>query len=197
MLSWFKKKKNFNNLKYEDISNAKITLSEKEEIIESQIASYKEEVQKYMELGRKEKDYTYRMVYAKKIQYLNEEIATDYNRIMYLIYNMKLLNKLKIAIEDNDFISNVNGIELNKLLQDQKGLAQFLNKTLNRKIKSEEVLTNADDIFEEVKSNYEENDQIYGFGKGNEVDQIMAQFEVGNDLDTNVYVNESKEVNNV
>lgn len=196
MFSWFKKKKKFNNLKYEDISNAKITLSEKEEIIESQIASYKEEVQKYMELGRKEKDYNYRIVYAKKIQYLNEEIATDYKRIMYIIYNMKLLNNLKIAIEDNDFISNINGIELNELLKDQKGLAQFLNKTLNRKIKCEEVLTNADDIFEEVKSNYEENDQIYGLGKSNDVDQIMAQFEIGNDLDANRYV-ESKEANNV
>lgn len=187
LFSWLKKKKKFNKISHQDVSDAMIALKEKEEKIENQILADKNEIDKLMELGKKEKDHKLRVLYARKVQFLDENINSNYKRVEYVLYNMKLLNKLKIAIEDNEFLNSVEGVELNQLLQDQKGLATFLNKTLNRQIKDEEILTSSDAIFEEIEKDYEKNEKIHGIN--NDIDKILAVFEMNDNLDEHKYVN--------
>lgn len=97
------------------------------------------------------------------------------------MYNMKLLRKLKSTIDDNEFFVRTGKVSLGNLLADQKGLAQFLNKALNTKVSSEQVLTEADDIWNEVQSGYEENERIYGVSEHD--DELLAMFETGEQLD--------------
>ncbi len=184
-MGWFFKKKNkFNKLTYEEVSNAKRELEEKEEKIEKGILEKQAQIDEAMKLGKDEKNRHMRMLLAKKIQFLREEIEQDYKRTSFLMYNMKLMNKLKLAIEDNEFLNDVDGVSLNSLLQDQKGLAKFLNKVLNRKIREEDILTSADDIFEEVKDSYEESEKIYGID--DDVDKILASFELEDTIETTI-----------
>ncbi|MCD7729425.1 MAG: hypothetical protein LUI60_05880, partial [Clostridia bacterium] len=105
----------------------------------------------------------------------------DVQRGMYILYNMKLLRKLKNTIDDNNFFIKTGNASLGNLLSDQKGLAAFLNKALNTKVKSEQVLTDADDTWREVQSSYTENERIYGVGEHD--DELLAMFETQEQLD--------------
>ena len=75
------------------------------------------------------------MFYAKKIANLNEEKQTSMERGMYLLYNIKLMNRLKDAYDSNTFFKTQTKVPLSELLIDQKGLAKFLNKALETRIK--------------------------------------------------------------
>ncbi|MCI6524929.1 MAG: hypothetical protein MR464_03020, partial [Bacilli bacterium] len=70
---------------------------------------------------------------------------------------------------------NTAKVSLGNLLSDQKGLAKFLNKALNTRVRAEDVLTDADETFRMVEESYEQNDSIYGIGK--EDDALLAMFE--------------------
>lgn len=105
--------------------------------------------------GKKEKSKDIKLLYAKRINSLKAEREDSVRRAMYLMYNIQLLNKLKTAIDDNQFFKKSANISLGNLLSDQKGLAKFLNKTLNIRIRSEDVLTSADETFKAVKESYE------------------------------------------
>lgn len=67
-------------------------------------------------------------------------------------------------------------MSLGNLLADQKGLAKFLNKTLNIRIRSEDVLTSADETFKNIEDIYEKNETIYGIN--NDDDALLAMFEM-------------------
>ena len=111
---------------------------------------------------------------------------------MYLLYNSRLMNKLKNAIDDNSFYINAGKVSLNNLLSDQKNLAKFLNKALNTKVMSEDILTEADDTFNEIKGLYEENDKIYGVNSSD--DDILALMETGDpDLAVDTLSEENKQ----
>ena len=84
-------------------------------------------------------------------------------------------NKLKAAIDDNQFFKNTSKVSLGNLLSDQKGLAKFLNKTLNTRVAAEDVLTSADETFKAVEDAYEKNGTIYGMN--DQDDALLAMFE--------------------
>ena len=90
------------------------------------------------------------------------------------------MNKLKEAYDSNTFFKTQTKVPLSELLQDQKRLAKFLNKALETRISSEDVLTSADELFTEVQSAYEVNQPIYGVGKSEE--EILSLFEKENQL---------------
>jgi len=169
-------KKKFDKLKREDIVAAILQLQEQEQAIEEGLAVKLSEINKLLEKGRKETDRTTKLFYAKKINSIKTERENSVQRAMYLMYNMQLLGKLKEAIDDKNFIADVGGLSLNKLLADQKGLAQFLNKALNNKIRSEDIMTGADEVFAEVRSSYEPSQAIYGVNQND--DDMLAMFEI-------------------
>lgn len=174
-------KSKYEKLKREDVVEAICDLEKQENDLESAIVERARTIDELLEKGRKETNRELKLFYAKKITSLREENQTDVKRGMYLMYNMKLLRKLKSTIDDNEFFVRTGKVSLGNLLADQKGLAQFLNKALNTKVSGEQVLTEADDIWNEVQSGYEENERIYGVNEHD--DELLAMFETGEQLD--------------
>lgn len=171
----------FEKLQREDVINAIIELENRETDLENSIFSKNKQIEEMMEKGRAEKNRDVQLFLAKKINFLKEEKEADTKRAMYLLYNIRLMKRLKEAIDDNSFVNNVGNVNINVLLKDQKGLAVFLNKALSNKIKAEDVLTSADEIFNEVSNSYEENQDIYGVK--NQDDELLSMFEIGGEFD--------------
>ena len=174
-------KSKYDKLKREDVVDAICSLEKQEDDLEEAISSRAREIEELLAKGRKETNRELKLFYAKKITSMREENQTDVKRAMYLMYNMKLLRKLKSTIDDNENINKTGKVSLGNLLADQKGLAQFLNKALNTKVRSEQVLTDADDTWNEIQSGYEENERIYGVNEQD--DELLAMFETGEQLD--------------
>ena len=174
-------KSKYDKLKREDVVDAICSLEKQEDDLEEAISSRAREIEDLLAKGRQETNRELKLFYAKKITSMREENQTDVKRAMYLMYNMKLLRKLKSTIDDNEFFIKTGKVSLGNLLADQKGLAQFLNKALNTKVRSEQVLTDADDTWNEIQSGYEENERIYGVNEQD--DELLAMFETGEQLD--------------
>ena len=174
-------KSKFDKLKREDVVDAICNLEKQESDLESAIEERAHTIEELLAKGRKESNRELKLFYAIKITTLREENQTDVQRAMYLMYNTKLLRKLKTTIDDNEFFVRTGKVSLGNLLADQKGLAQFLNKALGTKVRSEQVLTAADDTWNEVQSGYEANERIYGVNEHD--DELLAMFETGEQLE--------------
>ena len=171
----------FKKLNREDLVNSICELERQERTAEAEVFQKLKEIDALMEKGKKEKNRDLQLFYAKKIAHLNEEKAVCMERGMYLLYNIRLMNKLKDAYDSNTFFKTSTKVPLSELLADQKRLARFLNKALSTRIASEDVLTSADEIFAEVQSAYDVSQPIYGIGKNE--DEIMSMFERENSLE--------------
>ncbi len=123
----------FKKLKREDVVNAIIDQTKQQEDLENGILQKSEEVERLLERGRKEKNRDVKLLCAKKVNTLQEEIKRDTKRAAFLLYNVKLLERLKAAVDDNRFIENTTKLPLNKLLCDQKALAQFLQNSVQNR----------------------------------------------------------------
>lgn len=168
-------KSKYDKLKREDVTDAILKLEQEQNRIDNDIESSKKQIAALMEKGKKETDKQIKLYYAKKINTIKANRERDIKRITYLMYNIQLLERLKTAIDDNQFFKTTSKISLNNLLADQKGLAVFLNKTLQTKISAEDVLTSADETFNNIESSYVENETIYGVNKND--DELLAMFE--------------------
>ena len=174
MLRLFRRNK-FKNLNREDLVNSICELERQERTIEAEVFQKEKEINALLDKGKKEKSKDLQLFYAKKISNLNEEKKSSMERGMYLLYNIRLMNKLKEAYDSNAFFKTQTKVPLSELLQDQKNLAKFLNKALETRIASEDVLTSADELFSEVQAAYETSESIYGVGKTEE--DILTMFE--------------------
>lgn len=177
---WPFKRNKFKNLNREDLVNSICELERQERTVEAEVLQKIKEIDALMEKGKHEKSKDLQLFYAKKITHLNEEKQTCIERGMYLLYNIRLMNKLKEAYDSNTFFKTQTKVPLSELLADQKRLAKFLNKALVTRVASEDVLTNADELFNEVQSAYELNQPIYGINKSE--DEILSMFERENGL---------------
>lgn len=174
-------KSKFDKLTREEVVEAICKLEKEAQDLENGLDEKQKNIDAFMEKGRKTTDKQLKLLYAKKINSLKAEREQDVRRAMYLMYNTQLLNKLKNSIDDNQFFKNSSKMSLGNLLSDQKGLAKFLNKTLNTRIDAEDVLTSADETFREIESAYEENGTIYGMSS--EDDALLAMFETQDAID--------------
>ncbi len=173
---WLPFKRNkFKKLNREDLVNSICELERQERTVEAEVFQKLKEIDALKEKGKKEKNKELQLFYAKKISHLNEEKQTCMERGMYLLYNIRLMNKLKDAYDSNTFFKTQTKVPLSELLKDQTGLAKFLNKALQTRIKSEDVLTSADDLFAEVQAAYDVSEPIYGVGKQEE--ELLSMFE--------------------
>lgn len=169
------KRNKFRKLKRDDVVNSIVSLNDQLNEIEEKLRISEQSIKSLMTKGQKEPSREIKLFHAKRIVQLQEEKIDISKRGMYLLYNIKLLSKLKDAIDNQEFIKVSAKSSLTELLTDQKNLAGFLNKALNIRIKQEEVLTNADTIFTEVSSSYMENQDIYQSNQNEET--LLAMFE--------------------
>ena len=169
------KRNRFRKLKRDDVVNSIVSLSDQLNKIEDTLRISDQSIKQLMIKGQNEPSREIKLFHAKRIIQLQEEKIDISKRGMYLLYNIKLLSKLKEAIDSQEFINVSSKASLTDLLSDQKNLAHFLNRALNIRIKQEEILTNADTVFTEVASGYIENSDIY---KSNQDDEtLLAMFE--------------------
>ena len=168
-------KSKFDKLTREEVVDAICKLEQESSSIEENLLTAQKHIDELTVKGKKEKSKEVKLFYAKKINALKVEREQSVRRAMYLMYNIQLLQKLKTAIDDNQFFKNTSKTSLGNLLADQKGLAQFLNKTLGVRIAAEDVLTSADETFRAVEDSYELNDTIYGMNTQD--DELLAMFE--------------------
>ena len=174
-------KSKYDKLTREEVVEAICQLEKESQDIETELEEKQVKINELMEKGRKGADQQLKLLYAKKINTLKAEREQDVRRAMFLMYNIQLLNKLKNAIDDNQLFKNSSKMSLSNLLADQKGLAKFLNKTLNTRVNAEDVLTSADDMFREIEDAYEQNDTIYGVNNAD--DALLAMFETENTVE--------------
>lgn len=182
----------YKKLKKHQVQDAIYELEKQERLIEDLLVEKQEEVDFYLKKGKNEKTSELRLLYAKKIKHLKEEMQSDIAKGAYLLYNIKLLRQLKEAIEDKEFFQTTTKMSLGNLLKDQRGLATFLNQALNTKVMAEEVLTTADETFMEIKSAYEPNQDIYGIDKSD--DEILSVFDAYDELEIEQKLEELEEV---
>ena len=168
-------KNKFDKLTREDVVDAICKLVQEEKDLEDDLASKSKQVDELMAKGRAEKSQDVRLFYAKKITNLKADREQNVQRAMYLMYNIRLLNKLKNAIDDNKFFKNTSNMSLGNLLADQKGIAKFLNQALGTRVSAEDVLTSADETFRQVEEAYDKNESIYGVSEND--DALLAMFE--------------------
>lgn len=172
LLKFFKRK---SKMTKEEVAKAIIQLQNQLDQIEDRLDSITEERKQLFRQGKATQDQRKRLYLGKKIRYYDQEMKDKENQAMMILYNIQLANQLKLAIENQNFIESIGAVNVNKMLNNPKELASFLNKALNRRVNHETMLTEADDVFKQVKSQYTENDQIYGINESD--DEILAQFE--------------------
>lgn len=173
-------KSRYNKLKRADVVDAIVKLQEEEAKLEERIMEASAEIKQLTQKGKEEKDHDVRVFLAKKINRVKEERQDNIKRATFIAYNVKLMNKLKSAIDDKEFFDAKSSVPLNQLLADQKGLARFLNQALGTRVKAEQVLTDADDTFVEIMESYDENERIYGVSDSD--DELLAVFETADML---------------
>lgn len=168
-------KSKYDKITREDVVDSICKLETECNKIEKDMVEKQAQISNLTAKGKEEKNRELRLFYAKRINALKSEIEQDTQRAMYLMYNTQLLNKLKGAIDNNEFFKNTSKMSLGNLLKDQVGLAKFLNKALNTRVTAETILTDADETFREVETQYEKNEAIYGVGQSD--DELLAVFE--------------------
>lgn len=177
----------FKKLKREEVVDAIITLTKQQEDLEKGILTKSDDVNTLMERGRKEKNRDIKLLCAKKVNSLQEEIKRDSKRAAFLLYNVKMLEKLKAAIDDNQFVENTSKLPLNKLLGDQKALAQFLQDSIQNRTTAENTLLDADQMFESYEKAAESDaSPIYSANRSD--DELLAMFELQEQLDSEANV---------
>lgn len=181
----------FKKLKRDEVVDAIIELNKQQETLESGILSKSEEVEKLMERGRKEKNRDIKLLCAKKVSSLQDEIKRDSRRAAFLLYNCKQLERLKAAIDDNMFVQNTTKLPLNKLLNDQRALAQFLESAIQNKAEAENSLVETDRLFETYEQAADsDSSPIYSVNKSD--DELLAMFEIQEQLDSEADIDEGQ-----
>lgn len=168
-------KSKFQKLTREDVVDSICKLEKESADLEAGLDDKQKKIDELLQKGRKETSRDLKLLWAKRVNALKAEREQDIQRIMYLMYNVQMLQKLKRAIDDNQFFAKTSKQSLSGLLGDQKGLARFLNQALNTRVSAENVLTSADDTFRLIEESYEPSKEIYGAGK--EDDALLAMFE--------------------
>ena len=168
-------KSKFDKLTREEVVSAICSLETESKQIEDSVGVLKQQIDELMTKGKAETDRSLKLYYAKKINALKAEREQCIQRLMYIMYNVSLLNKLKSAIDDNQMFKNTTKMSLANLLADQKGLAKFLNKALGTRVEAEDVLTSADETFRAISEVYEASSEIYGISEKD--DELLAMFE--------------------
>lgn len=179
----------FRKLKRDDVVQSTLKLEEQMKSVEDRLRHVDVMIKELMIKGKKESSREVKTFHAKRIMQLQQEKSDLSHRGMYLLYNIRLLSKLKEVFDQQEFIKVTAKSSLIDLLADQKHLATFLNQALQTKIKHEDILTDADLIFNEVQTSYQENAEIYEPKQDEET--LIAMFDDSNEIEEDIVIETS------
>lgn len=180
----------FNKIKRSDVVETIISLEKQQQEIIEQIEGRNKTCDELMKKGKLEKDNNMRMYYAKKISSLKKENGLDTRRLQFIDSNILSMQQLKNALDDKDFIKNNSKMSLNQMLSKPAELRSFIAKINNDKMKREEQVAENLTTFEEINEEYIENEKIYGADE--DAENILAMFEMSDDLDTELGSSQSE-----
>ena len=151
-----------NKLTESDVQNAIIEIEKRTFAVEEDVYKKAEEIEackaKYKAATLQEM----KMFHVKRAEMIQQEIKQKTQMLMFLMYNAKLLGRLKEAVVEKDFYGSASVGSLSNLMGDQRALASFLNETLQTRVKTEDMFTAADETFSTVLDAYEPDSRIYG-----------------------------------
>ena len=171
----------FNKIKRSDVVDAICDLEKQQKEILESINNHQKEIGDLMIKGRRERDRNMQIYMAKRITLLKKENANNTKRLQFVLSNISAMNQLKTALDDREFIKTNSKMPLNKMLNNPAELKSFLSKISNKKMAQEERLAENLSTFDEVEQEYIENETLYG--SDTETDNILAMFEMGQQLD--------------
>lgn len=190
---WFFKKNKYDKIKREDIVENIINLEKQQNQEIASIEERSKEVESLISKGKKSTDKNYQLVLAKKINMLKQENQRSTQRIQFLNGNLRVLNQLKMAIDDRGFLENNSNMSLNQLLSDSKSLHKFLNDVTSQKNQVESNLGDIMDTFNAYEEEYENDDRIYGISE--EDNQLLSIFETDKSVKDDRIFEENSETN--
>lgn len=172
----FLKKNIFDSLTRQEVVETICLLEREEEEVEQSVHDMSDKIKQMLDDGKNTNDMLSRTLIVKKITMLNEKRERAIRQAMYILYNIRLSERLKDAIDDNSLVNRIQSMHTIDVFKDQRALALYLNNALQTKIREEDVLTEADDTFMAIEQLYENNLQIYGITNMTE-DKLLAFFE--------------------
>jgi hypothetical protein len=184
----------FNKLKRTDIVNQIIEFESERDLIEKKMIEKSEVIQKLYVQGSQEKNIQTRQMLASKIKRLKQDGTVELKRLQFLNYNIQVLEKLKVSIDDAVFFKNSENKLINKALKDTKGLTDFLNKAYETRHQAEDTLIESNQIFDEYEESYRDISEIYSLS--NEEDAILMEFDSGlfNKNDEEMSIDKDKKI---
>lgn len=173
-MCFFKNK--FEKIKRSDVVENIINVEKKQQEEMDAVEEREKEIDKLLKAGSETKSRDRQLTLAKRINLLRKENQMANQRIQYLNANLLALNQLKTAIDDKEFINNNSDMPINKLLTDTNALRKFIGGISGQKMRSESMLGETLDAFEEVEEAYEGDERIYGINEQD--DQLLSMFEI-------------------
>lgn len=164
-----------NKIKRSEVVDAIVELNKQQDALLSQKEENTKKIDSLFEQGKNARDKQEQLWCAKQINILKKENKSTMSRLMYLSSNISMLNQLKSALDEKDFIKLNKNMSLNKLFDKPQDLTAFLKKLNSEKMLHENKMANAMNVFDEAEATYEENEKI--FGENESDNELLAMFE--------------------
>ncbi|MBQ7307702.1 MAG: hypothetical protein IJW82_04150 [Clostridia bacterium] len=170
----------FNRIKLKKIKRSEVVdtiveLNKQQDILLSQKEENTKKIESLFNQGKNSTDKQEQLWCAKQINVLKKENKSTMSRLMYLSSNISMLNQLKSALDEKDFIKINKNMSLNKLFDKPQDLSAFLKKLNSEKMMHESKMAHALEAFDEAEATYEENEAI--FGESQSDNELLAMFE--------------------
>ena len=170
----------FNRIKLKKIKRSEVVdtiveLNKQQDILLSQKEENTKKIESLFNQGKNSTDKQEQLWCAKQINVLKKENKSTMIRLMYLSSNISMLNQLKSALDEKDFIKINKNMSLNKLFDKPQDLSAFLKKLNSEKMMHESKMAHAIEAFYEAEANYEQNEAI--FGESQSDNELLAMFE--------------------
>ena len=172
----FPKKKTLAKLQKSEVVDQIIELERRQEELVKKIEGSDEAAKEMFNKGKNEKNLQMRTFYAKKVESINREKASNIKRATMLNFQLTQLNRLMNAIDDRDFFYDPHNENVMTLLQDEKQLKAFLAKNRVMEEAAEDKLLNVESAFDDYDAMASDNEAIYGSKQS--TDDILAQMEM-------------------
>ena len=167
-----------NKIKRGEVVDALVDLNKQQDALLSQREENNRKIESLFSQGKNSRDKQEQLWCAKQINILKKENQSAMTRLMYLSSNISMLNQLKNALDEKDYLKINKNMSLNKLFENPTDLASFMKKLNAQKMLHEDKLAQSLDMFEDVEATYEGNEKIFGESQAD--NELLAMFEYSN-----------------
>ena len=170
-----------NKIKRSEVVDAIVELNRQQDALLSHKEENTKKIDSLFEQGKNARDKDEQLWCAKQINVLKKDNKSTMSRLMYINSNISMLNQLKTALDEKDFIKVNKNMSLNKLFDKPQDLSNFLKKLNTEKMVHEDKMAQALTAFDDAEAAYEQNERI--FGESQSDNELLAMFEYASAAD--------------